>query len=310
MTQQTTHPVHKPVPLGQVLADRSYPTPVATGPIKQYIKARLGRGTSDAGLFESLQRTLQTARHCYPRQNDVIWATVQRSGHNWVSLVYTLVLDQFYNQREIEIENMARARSGFYRHIPIRYDLGDHRTQFQAHLPIPRLMHTHDSFYDWMAARKILLQVRDPRDVLISKYVHGDFYPQVALADYLQTPTVGQLINFYNSWGQALEAGLLKRVYCLHYENMKSDPLHEMQQVLAFLKIDGVTDAVLQAALAKTTPEHLAQLESGGKSLGDDKLMYNIKSTRKAAADSLSAADHDSLTVFLRQKLRYTFDYV
>jgi hypothetical protein len=307
MTQNTIHPVHKPVPLGQVLADRSYPFAVATSPIKDYIKARLGRGSTDAGLLQALNRTLQTARHCYPRQNDVIWATVQRAGHNWVSLVYTLVLESLHHQREIDIADIAQARTGYYRHIPIRYDLGDHETRFQAHLPIPRLMHTHNPFYPWMAPRKILLQVRDPRDVLISKYVHGDFYPQMSLAAYLQTETVGQLMTFYNTWGQALADGQLRQVYCLRYEQMKADPLCEMQRVLAFLNIEGVSPAMVESALAKTAPAQLARLERKGQSLGDDKLLYNIKST---AADSLTAADEAALTAFLRQHLRHTFDYL
>src|SRR5690606_38989810 len=159
-----------------------------------------------------------------------------------------------HQQRKIDIADIAQARTGYYRHIAIRYDLGDHETDFQAHLPIPRLMHSHDPFYPWMAARKILLQVRDPRDVLISKYVHGDFYQKMLLSDYLQTASVGQLMNFYNTWGQALADGQLRQVYCLRFEQMKADPLCEMQRVLAFLNIDGVSMADLQAALAKTAP--------------------------------------------------------
>jgi hypothetical protein len=307
--QGTIHPRHRPQPLAKVWKERSYPTRVATGPIKRYIKARLGRGDYDAGLIEAVRRTFQTAWHCYPRHNDVIWATVQRSGHNWVSLIYTLLMESLFFARAIDIDNIAEHRAGFYRHIPIRYDLGDHRTRFHNHLPVPRLMHTHDPFYRWMSARKILLQVRHPRDVLISKYIHGRFAPHTPFQDYLQTATVAGLVSFYNSWGQALAAGCLKGVYCLKYEHMRENPVEEMQQVLAFLDLPQVSGAMIEEALDKTTPEHVQQLAQAGRTLGDDKLLYNIRGNRPEDKARITPADYEQLDAFIRQQIVYRFDY-
>lgn len=309
MSESKIHPAHRGVPLPEALRTGSYPWRTATGPIKYYLKARMGRGTYDAGLVEAIQRTAETMRHCYPRRNDVIWATVQRAGHNWVSLVYTLVVEALYHQRELEIENIAQYRAGVYRHIPIRYDLGDHQTGFYYHLPIPRLMHTHDPFYPWMATRKVLLQIRKPEDVLISKYAHGGFYPTTSFKAYLSSPTVRSLLNFYNTWGSALQDGSLNAVYCLRYEHLKSDPLAAMREVLAFFALESVPDAAIQAALDKTRPEDIAQLEQQGQSLGDDRLLQNIKSTSKEAIASLTQADYDALEALVRQQLSYSFGY-
>ncbi|MBZ0297923.1 MAG: sulfotransferase domain-containing protein [Anaerolineae bacterium] len=303
----TLHPGHQRKPLIEVLREGSYPFRVATGPIKYYVKARLGRGTYDAGLWESLVRTVETAQHCYPRRNDVIWATVQRAGHNWVSLVYTLVAEQLFHRREVDMEDIARYRAGFYRHIPIRYDLGDDETRFHYELPVPRLMHTHDPHYPWLDHRKILLQVRNPSDVLISKYYHGDFYPQTAFSDYLQTPTVRGLLNFYNSWGAALAAKRLQKVHVLHYEQMRSAPIETLQALFAFLDFPDVPVAYIEEAIEKTTPENLQRLEKQGKSLGDDKLASNVKSTRPEGG--LPEADRAALRELVRQQVRYSFGY-
>lgn len=309
MNEPTIHPAHRGVPLPEALRTGSYPWRTATGPIKYYLKARMGRGSYDAGLLEAIQRTVQTMRHCYPRRNDVIWATVQRAGHNWVSLIYTLVVEALYHQRELDIENIAPYRAGVYRHIPIRYDLGDHQTRFYYHLPIPRLMHTHDPFYPWMATRKVLLQIRKPGDVLISKYAHGGFYPATPFKAYLSSLTVRNVLDFYNTWGGALQGGSLKAVHCLRYEHLKSDPLAAVREVLAFFGLEAVPDACIQAALDKTQPEHIAQLEQQGRGLGDARLSQNIKSTRKEAIASLTQADYDALEALVRQRVSYNFGY-
>lgn len=303
------HPRHAPEPLHRVLRQGSYPWAVAGGPLKRYLKSWRGGRAYDGSLAAVLRQTIATARHCYPRQSDVIWATVQRAGHNWVSLVYTLVVERVYHQREIDIENIAQYRAGVYRHIPIRYDLGDHQTRFHYHLPIPRLMHTHDPFYPWMAARRVLLQVRHPRDVLISKYVHGDFYPHTSFQAYLQTPTVAGLMRFYESWGQALAQGRLRAVHCLKYEDMRHDPLAQMRGVLAFFGLDAVPDASIEAALAQTTPEQMRHLEQSGKNLGDEQLLYNVKSTRPAEKADLQPADYAALDAFISANMPYDFGY-
>lgn len=303
----TMHPCHARRPLLAVLREGSYPFPVATGPIKRYVKARLGRGTSDAGLAEALRRTAATAAHCYPRQNDVIWATVQRAGHNWVSLIYTLVAERVFQQREVGVENIARARAGLYRHLPIRYDLGDHETRFRYDLPVPRLMHTHDPHYPWMDHRRILLQVRQPEDVLTSKYFHGGFYPDTPFAAYLKSSTAAGLVHFYNTWGAALAQKRLSAVYVLKYEAVKSDPVAEMQRVFTFLGLPAVAASVIEQALERTTHEHLQRLEQQGKSLGDESLAQNVKSTRPPGG--LPANDQAALRAFLQEKLVYDFGY-
>lgn len=301
------HPCHARKPLLTVLREGSYPFPVATGPIKRYIKARLGRGTSDAGLAEALRRTAATAAHCYPRQNDVIWATVQRAGHNWVSLIYTLVVERVFHQREVDVENIAQARAALYRHLPIRYDLGDHETRFRYDLPIPRLMHTHDPHYRWMDHRRILLHVRQPEHVLTSKYFHGGFYPDTPFAAYLKSSTAAGLVNFYNTWGAALIQNRLPVVYVLKYEAMKQDPMAEMQRVLDFLGLPEVAASAIGHALECTTPEHLQRLEQQGKSLGDNLLAQNVKSTQPPGG--LPAEDQAALRAFLQETLIYDFGY-
>lgn len=303
----TVHPGHQRKPLLEVLREGSYPFPVATGPIKYYIKARLGRGTYDAGLWQSLVRTVETARHCYPRRNDVIWATVQRAGHNWVSLVYTLVAERLYQQREVPMEDIARHRAGFYRHIPIRYDLGDGETRFHYELPAPRLMHTHDPYYPWMGQRRILLQVRDPEDVLISKYYHGGFYPDTAFTDYLQTQTVRSLLHFYNSWGAALADNQLWAAHVVKYEQMRCEPIETLQSMFAFLDFPEVPTAYLETAIEQTTPENLQRLEKQGKSLGDNRLSSNVKSTRPDTG--LPEADRAALRDLIGRQVRYSFGY-
>ncbi|MBI3951342.1 MAG: sulfotransferase domain-containing protein [Acidobacteria bacterium] len=306
----TIHAYHRVVPPHRVAWDRIYPFRTATGPIKEYVKAKLKGETSDVSLWQAIGRTVETMAHCYPRHHDVIWATAQRSGHNWFSMIYTILVERLFNGRVIDIQDVSKYRAHVYRHVSIRYDLNDHLTEFYFHLPIPRLMHNHSPYYLWYSNRKVLLQIRHPYDVIISKYYHGQYFLTMSFARYLLTGTVRGVLEFFESWGRALSEGRLRTVYCLKYESLRSDPVTEVQQVLEFLEFPAVPISFVENAVDRTNSERVRNLEMQRRGLDDPRLVRGARSGKIGQSTELSPSDRAALESHVRKHLTHTVGYL
>ncbi|WP_297538307.1 sulfotransferase domain-containing protein [Roseovarius sp.] len=171
---------------------------------------------------------------------------------------------------------------------------------------IPRLLFTHDEFirdysgntstkldfYD----KKVLLMVRDPRDVVVSSFFHWrfrtqpwkkqlSFYPphgsDLSMFEFVQDDRSGlrRIINFMNSWAEELVNTRAHEI--VKYENMRADPVNELARVARFLEIPAsaaqITEAVDYASyenMKKKEAEQSfrtsgARLNPGDKSIPD-----------------------------------------
>ncbi len=185
-------------------------------------------------------------------RSDVVIASFGKSGRTWLRVM----LSGFYQIRFGVSENALLGGATFSRRDPA----------------IPRLFFTHDNyikdytgnvdskadFYD----RRVVLLVRDPRDVTVSQYFQwlhrmkdgktrvNHFPPRgtdVSLFDFVMDPVYGlvRCVDFLNLW--AREAHAIRNLLIVRYEDMRQDPARELARVVEFLGHEVEPDVIARA---------------------------------------------------------------
>ena len=150
---------------------------------------------------------------------------------------------------------------------------------------IPRLFFTHSNYLrdytgDWTTKRafydkRVIMLVRDPRDVAVSQYFQWKFrmrpvkkllndYPphgaDVPIFDFVIGEGAGMpaILDFFEIWERELPK--VKASLIVRYEDMRADPAGTLERVLAFLGTPGTPEQI-EAAVAYAAYENMKQLE-------------------------------------------------
>ncbi len=125
------------------------------------------------------------------------------------------------------------------------------------------------------AGRKIVLLVRDPRDVAVSQFFQWqhrmrprkkylNFYPEhgadVSIFDFVMNPDCGvpRIVDYFNGWMRAVDE--LGDVLVVRYEDMRSDPQAVLARILEFTGTPG-SDAQIEEAVAFAAYDNMKKLE-------------------------------------------------
>jgi hypothetical protein len=163
-------------------------------------------------------------------------------------------------------------------------------------LDVPGVLFTHDDAdkpaqplradFERYAGRKVVLLVRDPRDVLVSYYAHRTRRDRTyagSLSAFVREPGygAGRIADFLAAWWvhRTVPRGWL----LVRYEDLHADPRKELERLARFVGLPH-GDAELEEAVAFATFDRMAAMERAGAF--DDK--------RLRAADP---ADQDSYKV-------------
>jgi hypothetical protein len=185
-------------------------------------------------------------------QADAVLVSFPKSGRTWVRVMLSRLYHVHFGvagEEVLEFDNLHRL---------------DAR--------IPRILVTHDG-EPWhtadslkhdkraYAGKRILLLVRDPIDVAVSRYFHirnraswipYPEYRDMPLSDFVWAPLGGlpTIVAYMNIWERA--RGIAKDFLIVRYEDFRAQPAGTLQQVAAFLEIaasaDEIADAVAYAA--------------------------------------------------------------
>lgn len=151
---------------------------------------------------------------------------------------------------------------------------------------LPNMFFTHDTSAFHKSTRKedidfkkydnkkIVLLVRDPRDLIVS------YYHQVAdrekkytgtISDFIRDERLGirRLIEFLNAWCSYVTNRNNVRV--VMYERMQSDAQGEIRHLLDFVGLDNVPNNIIERAVKATQFNQMKRLESKN-TLGDTRL--------------------------------------
>jgi hypothetical protein len=151
---------------------------------------------------------------------------------------------------------------------------------------VPRIEVTHDDDPQTRAPadverdksryrdRRVVLLVRDPRDVIVSLYhqMHGRRRRYHGTLDAFVDEPVGgfsSLLAFYDAWSAELDVPAA--VLVVRYEDLHADPAGELARVLAFAGAGDVPDAVVADAVEQGEFANMRAVEDAGGT-GSDKL--------------------------------------
>ena len=151
---------------------------------------------------------------------------------------------------------------------------------------IPRVLFSHNNYMrdflrDWTTlehfrGKKVVLLVRDPRDVSVSQFFQWQYrmrphkmllneYPpkgsQVSIYDFVTNPKVGipRIIDYFNGWARFSPDpdGLL----LIRYEDMRKQPEAVMKKVFDFVGTPGTEEQIHQA-VEFASYENMKKLET------------------------------------------------
>jgi hypothetical protein len=190
---------------------------------------------------------------------DVYLLSYPKCGRTWVTLQMGRAISQHFG---LEVPNLLKLST------------------FGEALPeVPHIRLTHD---DQLAGKKVILLVRDPRDVIVSYYHHKsrreplrDFWWfqrkrkethsrfQGTLAEFLEQDIGGfdTLLRYYAIWEKARHAP--GAFLLLRYEDMQTDPAGQLRRVLDFIGLSRITDAEVKEAVEYASFRNMQKIEAG-----------------------------------------------
>jgi alcohol sulfotransferase len=250
-------------------------------------------GASEAERIRAERRLRGREQYRSLRRADAVVVSFGKSGRTWLRVMISRLYQQVYGLPEdtlIGFDNFhnmdARVPKVFFTHDNY---IGDYTG------------HT-DSKADF-EGRKVLLMVRDPRDVAVSQFFQWKFrmrpekkalndYPghgaDCDIFDFVMHEGGGmpKVIDFMNLW--ARERHRLRGLEVVRYEDLRADPETALSRVAAFLEIPAdaarIREAVDYAAfenMKKKEAESSFRM-SGGRMAPGDKSNPDSYKTRRA----------------------------
>ncbi len=224
------------------------------------------------------------------------WALISwgKSGRTW----FRVMLSRFYQlkyglpaNRLLEFDNLHRMNPA-----------------------VPKVFFSHNNYIrdylnkwdnlDQFRHKKVVLLVRDPRDVAVSQFFQWKYrmrphkkllndYPvhgaDIGIWDFVTNPDCGvpRIVNFFNGWAKALP-DLGDDLLIIRYEDMRKDPAGVMRGVLDFVGTPGMPEEI-DKAVEYAAYDNMKKLEekslfkgSGARVRPGDKSNPNSFKVRRA----------------------------
>ena len=174
------------------------------------------------------------------QQADCVIISYGKSGRTWLRVM----LSRFYQLKHGLPDNSLIGFDNLHARNP----------------DIPRILFTHDNYLKDFTGnadskkdyyqKKVVLLVRDPRDVVVSQYFQWkhrmrpwkkrlNMYPAhgADINEYQfamdQNAGLPKIVDFFNLW--ASEAEKIDQLLVVHYEDMRRDTAHVLEQILNFI---------------------------------------------------------------------------
>ena len=216
----------------------------------------------------ALERRLRGKQeHAYLQEAD--WALVSwgKSGRTW----FRVMLSRFY-----------QLHFGLDTDYMLEFD-NFHRLNPKA----PKVLFSHNNYIrdylgawdnlDYYKGRKLVLLVRDPRDVAVSQYFQWRYrmrprkkalnaYPahgtDVDIFDFVCNPDCGipRIVEAFNTWARSMPA-LGDDVLLVRYEDLRRDPAEVLRRVVAFTGTEGSPEHI-EAAREYADYENMKKREA------------------------------------------------
>lgn len=196
---------------------------------------------------------------------DAVLISFPKCGRTWLRLMIGRALALHFGlpfdrpDPLIDLEALTRSCPGISR-VLVTHDDKPHRLA-------PEDLRRSKSAY---RRKKVILLVRDPRDVIVSLYFERTRrdrdYPYLGtLEEFVAEPVGGleSLLAFYSIW--AAEREVPSTFLLVRYEDLHADPLRELRRVLEVLGVRDVPDGVVAEAVDGARFERMRAMEEQGE---------------------------------------------
>jgi hypothetical protein len=195
-------------------------------------------------------------RRRWNRRADVVLISFPKAGRTWLRLLLAKSLALRFGVPEgelLELHRMAERHPGMPR-IRVKHD-------DDPQLKTPdELVAVKSEYRD----RKVVLLVRDLRDLVVSTYFQMSRREKrysKDLASFLRCPrgSIDTMIRFYDLWAanRQLPAALL----LVRYEDLQRDTAGELRRILDFVGVRDVPDALVREAVAFASFDNMRRME-------------------------------------------------
>lgn len=267
------------------------------------------------GLRKTLRRYVRDELALY--ETDVVFISFPKSGRTWVRVM----LSRLYQLRHalpedtlLEFNNLQKINAEIPR-ILFTHDGDSMKRPHQLH--IDKRKYTE---------KKVVLLVRNPIDVVVSRYFHlrhrsrdrrRRAYGRMPIEEFVWAPLgcLPTIVAFMNDWDGA--RCVVPDLLILRYEDFRAEPERTLGKLACFLEVDSsandIKDAVEFAAL-----ENLRQREAAGffptarlgpRQAGNPESFKVRKGKVGGYRDYFSPEHAARLEVFVRTQLAPGFGY-
>lgn len=190
------------------------------------------------------------------RRANVHIVSFPKCGRTWLVLLLAKVIEYHYGttvRNPLKLRRFARRVPG----LPLILQHHDGGPEFLRPEDLPREKTAY-------AGRKVVLLVRDPRDVLVSSYFQKtkrNINYEGTLEEYVYEPvgSLESIIEFYNIW--ARNRDVPADFLLMTYEDMHADTVAELRRLVEFLGLEGISDAILERAVDFCSFDNMRRLE-------------------------------------------------
>ncbi|XP_045197977.2 sulfotransferase 1B1-like [Mercenaria mercenaria] len=210
------------------------------------------------------EEKLESIRQFKYREGDILQCSYPKSGNHWLTNLLTLML----SKGSLETATSVNVSLIDFTKPTERLHKKPSPRIITSHLKFERLPEEHIR-----RGGKVILLVRNPKDVAVSYYYHGnkDRFLRFSLSwrgclGYFCEGKVpfGSYFDYLNNWQKVLQQRKDLDIHVVYYETLKQQTLLELQRIQKYLGIYNDDDR-LNAIIAKCSFSSLKSDVDSGK---------------------------------------------
>jgi hypothetical protein len=228
-------------------------------------RGRTGLFIMTGSLRRSIKPYAKALKRALGRQGEELtFVSFPKSGRTWLQVMLGEYITRYYG---LDVKNVITLKQ-YTKHLEgiprIRFS-HDFRPQWKT----PGELHTDKSMY---RNQKVVLLARDPRDILVSSFFEKTrrkpakrrekprFNGSIDEFVYQDIGGIDTIISFYNNW--LANRNVPEELRIFRYEDLRSNTRETLTDILRFVGLPEVDEAILDEVLELGRIEKMRNMEA------------------------------------------------
>lgn len=195
-------------------------------------------------------------------KEELVFVSFPKAGRTWITFLIARIFQRKYNLPESEVVNLEEIsnKSIDLPNITITHEDEPHKKDINS------LNRSKMKYYN----KKIILIVRDPRDIIVSFYFHqskrkGENNYTKDISSFLFEKVGGfkVLIEYYNIWAENIN--LPADFLLIKYEDFSKNTKEEVRKILEFMNIRDISDEEIEEAISFASFKNMKEMEANDR---------------------------------------------